>query len=283
MKKGVFKMTADAKVGLLLGLFFIVIIAFLVNGLPNFIQEENTSPANASIVTRTGQDMVLDNSVPRAAHRLYSSRAAASQRITEAPQEMVVLDSSPEQTPQVEIPDFVPQRQTPMVTQNTPSAVVQEVAESPKVRTHVVKSGEILPVIAKHYYGPEEGNRRVVIQRLYEANTSVLKSPDHVRVGQKLTIPPQEELLNPSDNVVKAPSASEELLKKASAILKWADKKDTTSISEYTVREGDNLWSIAQQKLGDGNRYKEIARLNKSKIKSANDVVIGTRLIIPPQ
>jgi hypothetical protein len=44
MKKGVFKMTADAKVGLLLGLFFIVIIAFLVNGLPNFIQEENTSP-----------------------------------------------------------------------------------------------------------------------------------------------------------------------------------------------------------------------------------------------
>lgn len=276
-------MTADAKVGLLLGLFFIVIIAFLVNGLPNFIQEENTSPANASIVTRTGQDMVLDNSVPRAAHRLYPSRAAASQRITEAPQEMVVLDSSPEQTPQVEIPDLVPQRQTPMVTQNTPSAVVQEVAESPKVRTHVVKSGEILPVIAKHYYGPEEGNRRVVIQRLYEANTSVLKSPDHVRVGQKLTIPPQEELLNPSDNVVKAPSASEELLKKASAILKWADKKDTTSISEYTVREGDNLWSIAQQKLGDGNRYKEIARLNKSKIKSANDVVIGTRLIIPPQ
>ena len=276
-------MTADAKVGLLLGLFFIVIIAFLVNGLPNFIQEENTSPANASIVTRTGQDMVLDNSVPRAAHRLYPSRAAASQRITEAPQEMVVLDSSPEQTPQVEIPDLVPQRQTPMVTQNTPSAVVQEVAESPKVRTHVVKSGEILPVIAKHYYGPEEGNRRVVIQRLYEANTSVLKSPDHVRVGQKLTIPPQEELLNPSDNVVKAPSASEELLKKASDILKWADKKDTTSISEYTVREGDNLWSIAQQKLGDGNRYKEIARLNKSKIKSANDVVIGTRLIIPPQ
>jgi nucleoid-associated protein YgaU len=282
MKKGVFKMTADAKVGLLLGLFFIVIIAFLVNGLPNFIQEENTSPANASIVTRTGQDMVLDNSVLRAAHRLYPSRAVASQRITEAPQETVVLDSSPEQTPQVEIPDLVPQRQTPVVIQNTPSAVVQEVAESPKVRTHVVKSGENLAVIAQSYY-KEQGNRRIVIQKLYEANTSVLKSPDQVRVGHKLSIPSLDELLNTSDKVVKAPSASEELLKKASAILKWADKKDTASISEYTVREGDNLWSIAQQKLGDGNRYKEIARLNKSKIKSANDVVIGTRLIIPPQ
>ena len=145
-------MTADAKVGLLLGLFFIVIIAFLVNGLPNFIQEENTSPANVSIITSPRQDMVLDNSVPRAAHRLYPSRAAASQRITEAPQEMVVLDSSPEQTPQVEIPDLVPQRQTPDVIVNNHPAVVQEVAKAPKVRMHVVKSGEILPVIAKHYY-----------------------------------------------------------------------------------------------------------------------------------
>ena len=54
-------MTADAKVGLLLGLFFIVIIAFLVNGLPNFIQKEHTSPSNVSIITKTGQDIVLDN------------------------------------------------------------------------------------------------------------------------------------------------------------------------------------------------------------------------------
>jgi hypothetical protein len=51
MKKGVFKMTADAKVGLLLGLFFIVIIAFLVNGLPNFIHEKDTSTTSVSIVT----------------------------------------------------------------------------------------------------------------------------------------------------------------------------------------------------------------------------------------
>ncbi len=35
-EKGVSRMTADAKVGLLLGLAFIVIIAFLINGLPDF-------------------------------------------------------------------------------------------------------------------------------------------------------------------------------------------------------------------------------------------------------
>jgi nucleoid-associated protein YgaU len=281
MKKGVFKMTADAKVGLLLGLFFIVVIAFLVNGLPNFIKEKDPSLANVTIITSPGQDMVLDNSVPKAAHRLYPSRTSANQRMVEPPQETIVLDSTPEQTPQVEVPDLVPQRQIPVVVQNNP-AVAQEVAAVPNVRTHVVQSGEILPVIAKHYYGPEEGNRRIVIQKLYEANTSVLKSPDHVRVGQKLTIPQLNELLR-TDEVVRAPSATKGVFEKISEVFVPVEKKDIGSISEYTVRKGDNLWSIAQQKLGDGNRYKEIARLNKSKIKSASDVVIGTRLIIPPQ
>jgi LysM repeat protein len=281
MKKGVFKMTADAKVGLLLGLFFIVVIAFLVNGLPNFIKEKDPSLANVTIITSPGQDMVLDNSVPKAAHRLYPSRTSANQRMVEPPQETIVLDSTAEQTPQVEVPDLVPQRQIPVVVKNNP-AVAQEVAAVPNVRTHVVQSGEILPVIAKHYYGPEEGNRRIVIQKLYEANTSVLKSPDHVRVGQKLTIPQLNELLR-TDEVVRAPSATKGVFEKISEVFVPVEKKDIGSISEYTVRKGDNLWSIAQQKLGDGNRYKEIARLNKSKIKSASDVVIGIRLIIPPQ
>jgi nucleoid-associated protein YgaU len=285
MKKGVFKMTADAKVGLLLGLFFIVIIAFLVNGLPNFIHEKDTSTTSVSIVT--GQDMVLDNSngASGAAHRLFAPRTSAKQRTVEPPQETIVLDSAPEQTPQVEIPDLVPQRQMPVVVQNNPT-LVQEVAAAPKRQMHVVKSGEILPFIAKHYYGPEEGNRRIVIQKLYEVNSSILKSPDHICVGQKLTIPTEEEmdqLVNPSSEVVKAPSASEILRKKASDILDWADKKDIRSISEYTVRKGDNLWSIAEQNLGDGNRYKEIAQLNKGRIRNANDVAVGTRLVIPPQ
>jgi len=280
MKKGVFKMTADAKVGLLLGLFFIVIIAFLVNGLPNFIQEENTSPANASIIVPTGQDIVLDNNASVAVHRLYPSRVAG-QRITQPPQKTIVLDSPSEQTPQVvEIPDLVPQRPAPVVTH---PAVVQEVTEVTKIRTHVVKSGEILPVIAKHYYGEEQGNRRIVIQKLYEANTAVLKSPDHVCVGQKLTIPSLDELFNTSSGVVKAPRPSKGVFEKISEVFKPVGKKDIRSISEYIVQEGDSLWSIAQQNLGDGSRYAEIVRMNKSTIKRANDVVIGTRLKLPTQ
>ena len=272
-------MTADAKVGLLLGLFFIVIIAFLVNGLPNFIQEENTSPPNASITIPAGPDMVLDNGVSDAVHRLYPPRHA-KQRITQPPQETVVLDSSSGSIQHVEIPDLVPRQQAPVTTQNTAPAAVPTVAETPKA--HVVKSGENLAVIAKLYY-KEHGNRRIVIQKLYEANGGVLKSPDRVCVGQKLTIPLLEELLDPSGGVVKAPDSSEGLLKRFTGFLERTGEKDTPSVREYIVQKGDNLWNISEQLLGSGNRYPDIIKFNKGKIQSASELHEGLRLNVPPQ
>lgn len=275
-------MTADAKVGLLLGLFFIVIIAFLVNGLPNFIQEENTSPPDVAIVTSTRQDMVLGDNVPEVVHRLYPPRAENRQTV-QSPQEPIVFGASPGQTPEIEIPEIITQHQTPAVVVNTPSTVIQEPVAAPDFKTHIVKPGESLPVIAKKHYGPEEGNRRIVIQKLYEANSSVLKSPDHVRVGDKLLIPKLDAILNPSTGVVKTPNPSESLLEKFSGMFKKVDEKESASVSEYRVQEGDSLWSIAQQTLGDGNRYKEIIKFNKDAIKNASDIAVGTRLKIPTQ
>lgn len=33
-------------------------------------------------------------------------------------------------------------------------------------------------------------------------------------------------------------------------------------LTTYTVKKGDSLWSIAKKFLGDGNRYKEIQKVN---------------------
>ena len=46
----------------------------------------------------------------------------------------------------------------------------------------------------------------------------------------------------------------------------------------YKVQKGDTLWSIAKKLLGDGNRYKEIQKVNNLK-----DTIIypGTVLQIP--
>lgn len=51
-------------------------------------------------------------------------------------------------------------------------------------RTYTVKKGDSLSKIAQKYYG--NGNRW---QRIYNANRSKLKSPNDLKVGQKLVIP----------------------------------------------------------------------------------------------
>ncbi len=166
-------MTADAKVGLLLGLFFIVVIAFLVNGLPNFIQEENPSTPGAAITTPTGPDMPLDNRLTEAVRRLYppESKSQTNKRTPVS----VVPDIAPATPPQPAPSAVVLPSQTPVVE--------QVVAEDFKPRTHIIKRGENLAEIAKKYYGTDQGNRLVVIQKLYEANKGVLKSPDRVCAG----------------------------------------------------------------------------------------------------
>jgi nucleoid-associated protein YgaU len=50
----------------------------------------------------------------------------------------------------------------------------------------------------------------------------------------------------------------------------------------YTVKGGDSLWRIAQNKLGDGNRYMEIFYANRDKLDTPNSVIHpGDELKIP--
>jgi LysM repeat protein len=49
--------------------------------------------------------------------------------------------------------------------------------------------------------------------------------------------------------------------------------------STYTVAKGDTLWSIAASKLGDGNRWKDIASVNG--LKDADEIAPGQKLKLP--
>jgi LysM repeat protein len=51
---------------------------------------------------------------------------------------------------------------------------------------------------------------------------------------------------------------------------------------DYTVKEGDSLWKIAQEQLGNGDRYKEILRVNPG-LSEDQTLDIGTKIKIPTQ
>lgn len=65
------------------------------------------------------------------------------------------------------------------------------------------------------------------------------------------------------------------VIKKGSISFK---KKPTSKYTVYTVAKGDSLWTIAKNKLGNGNRYPEIVKLNGLK---TNVITVGQKLKLP--
>jgi LysM repeat protein len=80
-------------------------------------------------------------------------------------------------------------------------------------------------------------------------------------------------------------SAAEAVVAATAENKKTAVASDNNSIPGtaklYTVKEGDSLWEIAASQLGDGNRYKEIIKLNPNISADGKNLTVGTKLKIP--
>jgi len=48
----------------------------------------------------------------------------------------------------------------------------------------------------------------------------------------------------------------------------------------YVVREGDNLWTIAEKELGDGRLWERIAEANRGRL-DLNNLKVGQVLVLP--
>ena len=56
---------------------------------------------------------------------------------------------------------------------------------------------------------------------------------------------------------------------------------DVATEKTYTVQSGDTLWKIAEDKLGEGNRYTEIFEANRDVLESPDHILPGQELKIP--
>lgn len=275
-------MTRDAKIGLLLGLAFIFMIAFIINGLPGSRPDSNeltTTMANfpnnppglaareREVINRTESIRREPTEVPTPPIGDPSIRYQRT-----LPQNPVIPDESYKVEPVV--PGPVNDKQTDIRKSETVKPALP--------RIYVVTDGDNLASIAKKFYGPEEGNKQANILRIFEANRKILESPDDIYVGQKLVIPP---LPGSAPNKAKSKGIfSSEIFKKVVSIGREHLSKKSRRAEQsklYTVRDDDNLWRIAAEQLGDGSRYKEIVRLNADTLEDEDFVPVGTRLKLP--
>ena len=299
-------MTSDAKIGLLLGLVFIFIIAFAINGLPRF--HSNSSELTTNMVS-SPDSLGIGGKERKAQEAFGWTEQVKEGPIEEVPAPIeekenirfkmplpsditVVKDTSIMETPE-EVEPAAPEPVKPV--EPVPPAKIPEVKEEKTVvmeseharpslpKIYTVSEGDTLAEIAKKFYGPEQGNKRANVAKIFEANRKLLKAIDEIYVGQKLIIPSMA-----ASGTDKTPSTSftNSIFEKVKSIGRKRFSTDTTKKQQgrqYVVREGDNLWRIAEKQLGDGSRYEEISKLNVNILKDEDSLVVGMLLIVPAQ
>lgn len=176
-------MASEAKIGLLLGLVIIFVVAFVINGLPHFgINDSSDDLAN-----------VLDSNPPGIRPGIPQGILGSGRTSAPTPDETQpglednkpFRDSLPGAISASEVANLL----KPDATEGSSEIMQPEPARSAWPKIHVVRKGDNLGDIAKIHYGSKEGNRRANVLRIFKSNRNVLESPDKIFPGQKLIIP----------------------------------------------------------------------------------------------
>ena len=182
-------MASEAKIGLLLGLAIIFVVAFVINGLPRFgytNQSDNLETVMDGNPPGIGPGVPPGILGPGRTHDPVGDETAAGPEDNERSRDSLGVTISPDELANHLGPDAPERTNDP----GAPGEVMQAEPVRPAwPKVHVVRKGENLGGIAKIYYGPEEGNRKANVMRIFESNRSLLESPDKIFPGQKLVIP----------------------------------------------------------------------------------------------
>jgi nucleoid-associated protein YgaU len=153
------------------------------------------------------------------------------------------------------------------------STPVTKVITTAGEKSHTVSAGDTLYVISKKYYGTTK-----YWKELAAFNSATLKSPEALKLGQKLRIPTVDLLggTKPSDvgGVVKLDTKSD-----GKQDAKGNKSAPAPAGKTYTVQKGDTPGVIAQKTLGTSRKATELMKFNK--IDDETGLRIGMVLNIP--
>ena len=243
-------MTRDVKIGLLLGLAFIFMIAFVINGLPSFRGDSNE-------LTKTWVDFPDKQPGIGAKERVVIDWAAAMEKQPFRVDNPLIDDSErfrtklPQGPPTAKNTNPLGLQESNIVKVVVPRRIENERTDVKKTETvkpalpkiYVVADGDNLALIAKKFYGEEEGNKRANIMKIFEANRNQLESPDDIYVGQKLIIPALRSSAAENKNKSGLASSIFEKVKSIGRERLPSKKPEQASRGKsYTVRDGDSLW-----------------------------------------
>src|ERR1019366_4325471 len=267
-------MTRETKIGLLVGLAFIIVIGILLSD----HMTSTTEPALASLQgagsnVRSGLGQpASDNASPVVVIPPVNVAPAqpvpTRDELNPAPRPQpitVIAQDNPAARPTIPVPlaeaakrvgeELVDTNGHPVADNDQPAPVGQ-----PTPNTYTAVAGDSLTKIAAKVYGSSTRANR---QAIAMANTSLKENPNRIIIGKTYVIPPLDGAVNTS--VVSAPAAPS-----------VSDSKYT-----YVVKSGDTLWSIAREELGNTNTIAAIKDLNRDILHGSDRVRPNMKLRLP--
>ncbi|HZZ43646.1 MAG TPA: LysM peptidoglycan-binding domain-containing protein [Tepidisphaeraceae bacterium] len=295
-------MTRETKIGLLVGLAFIIVIGILLSDhltthgelpaaqltqvgdnvrtasavpvsanppitpvtVPTNVTPNNTVLTHDELVSRPATAVVQVG--PSRLPNSNGAQTAVSVNVGPATSASAVTDPLVTNTPSTVGQPLVALVATdPLMQPVTPGQTTPAVANN--LKPHKAEKGDTVSRMALKFLGANTSTNR---QAIIDANPSLKANPAKITVGHTYMIPSGKA---GTDNTDASKTAV------ASTDTTATDKpKATVTTTTYTVKANDTLWKIAG---GDSNLIKEIQDLNKDTLKGKSVVRAGLVLKIP--
>ncbi len=310
-------MTSDAKIGLLLGLVVIFIIAFVINGLPRFRSAVSSNELTNRMVNPEDDSLAIGQRERRAQDDLVwqgQYEVEPSQDFQDFAQDYSNTNDIgygqdtyneyeiPEETePLTEVAyDNLSQdniRFTMQLAQDT-SVIEDTIIESPAYKEPAYPVEPVAPVKRPEPVKPAKP--RIYIVQEGDGSLSNIAKKFYGQVeGNRLVnikriYEANRKILKSADEIF----VGQELLipplpattsnKEGSGLFSNSLFEKVKSIAGrkepgrwYVVKEDESLWKIAAEQLGDGSRYVEISKLNADILVDEDKLDPGMRLWLP--
>lgn len=138
------------------------------------------------------------------------------------------------------------------------------------VNTYKAEPGDSVTKIATKAYGT---STRALREAIINANPSLKENPNRIVVGRSYVIPPQNGAA-PANTTALLPTA----LTPAPAPAKVVEKE---TVHIYVVQQGDTLWSIARDEVGNAAAVAAIRDLNQEVLNGSDRVRPKMKLRLP--
>lgn len=299
-------MTRETKIGLLVGLAFILVVGILLSE-----HVTRTTEAPQATLVQAGDTVrqavrspgsttepPITTVVPR--EQAQPQQTVPTQRELERPVVVAppvtpdhAIINIPANTPRTETPvqaappspwdaleraaaeqgvqlaPVVPGNNTQTITPASPTANRTAPPAPTGTREYTAEPGDNLHKIAQKVMGASTKANRDAIVRL---NPSLQANPDAVIVGQKYLVPAMPGTAA-ANNTTPANTAQPSNPRPPAA-------PSNANVVIYEVRPGDSLWKIAVEQCGSANAIAQIRKLNEDTLKG-DTVTVGMKLRLP--